>query len=45
MPHWNFLHIPDDVIPSLRGAGVTGAQIDAMTVGNPRAIFERQGGY
>jgi phosphotriesterase-related protein len=45
MPHWNFLHIPDDVIPSLRGAGVTGAQIEAMTVGNPRAIFERQGGY
>jgi phosphotriesterase-related protein len=45
MPRWHFLHIPDDVIPALRQSGVSEAQIEAMTVGNPRRIFERQGGY
>ncbi len=45
MPRWNFLHICDDVIPALRAAGVGDEQIRAMTVGNPRAIFERQGAY
>ena len=45
VPRWNFLHIPDDVVPALRQAGVTDAQIQMMTVDNPRRIFERQGGY
>jgi phosphotriesterase-related protein len=45
MPNWHLMHIPDDVVPALRAAGVTDAQIEAMTVGNPRAIFERQGAY
>jgi phosphotriesterase-related protein len=39
-PRWNFRHIPDDVIPALRKAGVGEADLRAMTVENPRRIFE-----
>lgn len=39
-PLWNYNHIPDDIVPALRKAGVTGEQIDQMLVRNPRAIFE-----
>jgi len=45
MTQWNFNHIVDDVLPELLRRGVPQAQIDQMTTGNPRAIFERQGGY
>ncbi len=45
VPNWHFNHIPDDVLPALRGAGVTEDQITTMTVDNPRRIFERQGAY
>ena len=45
VPHWNFLHIPDDVVPALGEAGVPEPQIRQMTVDNPRRIFERQGAY
>jgi phosphotriesterase-related protein len=45
MPRWTFLHIPDDVVPALRAAGVTDDQIRTMTVDNPRRIFEAQGAY
>jgi phosphotriesterase-related protein len=45
VPNWHFNHIPDDVIPALQQAGVTEAQIQTMTVDNPRRIFERQGAY
>jgi phosphotriesterase-related protein len=45
VPNWHFNHIPDDVIPALRESGVTEEQIRAMTVDNPRRIFERQGSY
>lgn len=45
MPNWHFNYIPDDVLPALRRAGVTGEQIRALTVDNPRRIFERQGAY
>ena len=45
MPRWHFLHIPDDVVPALRAAGVSDAQVRAMTVDNPRRIFETQGAY
>ena len=45
MPHWQFNHIPDDVLPALRERGVSDAQIDQMLIENPRRIFERQGGY
>lgn len=44
-PHWNFRHIPDDVLPALREAGVPEADLVRMTVENPRRIFERQGAY
>jgi len=45
LPRWHFLHISDDVLPALRSAGVSDEQITQMTVGNPRRIFEAQGGY
>lgn len=45
MPNWQYNHIPDDVIPALRQAGVSEEQIRTMTVDNPRRIFEVQGGY
>lgn len=45
MPDWHFRHITDDILPALRTRGVTEDQIQQMMVANPRAIFERQGGY
>ena len=45
MPRWHFLHVSDDVVPALRASGVPDDQIDLMTTGNPRRIFERQGAY
>jgi phosphotriesterase-related protein len=44
-PRWNFRHIPDDVIPALRKAGVEEEHVRQMTVDNPRRIFEQQGAY
>jgi phosphotriesterase-related protein len=44
-PNWNFLHIPDAVVPALRESGVSEAQIHQMTVDNPRRFFEQQGPY
>ena len=32
-------------LPALKQRGVTDEQIEAMTVANPRRIFEAQGGY
>ncbi len=45
VPDWHFNHIPDNILPALREAGVTEEQIVTMTVTNPRRIFERQGAY
>ncbi|MEX0800311.1 MAG: phosphotriesterase-related protein [Dehalococcoidia bacterium] len=45
VPNWHYNHIPDDILPALREAGVTDDQITAMTVDNPRRIFDRQGAY
>lgn len=45
VPNWHFRHISDDVLPALRAAGVAQEQVDLMTAGNPRAIFEKQGTY
>ena len=45
LPRWNYLHIHNDVIPALLGKGVSHAQLDTMLLGNPRRIFETQGGY
>jgi phosphotriesterase-related protein len=44
-PDYNFLHIPDVAVPSLRAAGVPDEQIRLMTVENPRRIFEARGAY
>ncbi|WP_020659104.1 phosphotriesterase family protein [Amycolatopsis benzoatilytica] len=41
LPDWRFGHISEDVLPALRAAGVTDAQIDTMLVETPRAIFGR----
>ena len=38
-PNWNYDHIPDDVLPALRAAGVSEAQLDQMLVGNPKRYF------
>lgn len=40
MPDWRYTHIPLDVVPALRAAGVSDDQIEQMTVRTPRAIFE-----
>jgi len=45
VPRWNFLHISNDVLPMLRSAGVSDADIQTMTVDNPRRIFETHGAY
>jgi len=45
VPDWHFNFISDQVIPALKQAGVSEEQIRAMTVENPRRIFERQGAY
>lgn len=39
MPNWNYEHISDDVLPALRSAGVTEAQIESMLVDVPRRYF------
>jgi phosphotriesterase-related protein len=38
-PNWHYEHITRDVLPALREAGVTDAQITTMTVDNPRRYF------
>jgi phosphotriesterase-related protein len=40
LPDYHFRHISHAVIPALREAGVTEAQLDAMFVENPRRHFE-----
>lgn len=45
LPRWHYLHIHNDVIPALRNAGVTQAQLDTMLIENPKRIFEAQGAY
>jgi phosphotriesterase-related protein len=38
-PNWHYEHITRDVLPALREAGVTDAQIMTMLVDNPRRYF------
>jgi len=38
-PNWNYNHIPDQVLPALREAGVTEGQLETMLVENPRRYF------
>lgn len=45
LPRWHFLHISDEVVPALLAVGVSEDQIRAMTIDNPRRIFEAQGAY
>ncbi len=40
-PNWHYEHIHDDVLPALRAAGVSDAQIQQMLVDNPRRYFTR----
>jgi phosphotriesterase-related protein len=39
MPDWHYEFISDSVVPALRAAGVTTAQVDQMLVDNPRRYF------
>ena len=45
IPQWNFTHIPKTIIPMLRERGVSDADIEQMTIKNPRAIFEKNRPY
>jgi len=45
MPQWNFTHIPKTIVPMLRERGVSDADIEQMTVKNPRDIFEKNQPY
>ena len=38
-PTWRMTHIPLDVVPMLKERGVSDANIQQMTVLNPRAVF------
>jgi phosphotriesterase-related protein len=42
VPRWHFRHIPDDVLPALKEAGVSEAEIHQMLVENPRSILEKK---
>lgn len=44
-PLWQFTHIPKDIVPMLRERGVSDPDIHAMTVDNPRRIFEQNQPY
>jgi phosphotriesterase-related protein len=45
LPRWTFTHIHTDVLPALRAAGVSDADIHTMLVTNPRRYFENVGAY
>jgi phosphotriesterase-related protein len=45
LPRWTYTHIHTDVLPALRAAGVSDADIDTMLVANPRRYFENVGAY
>jgi phosphotriesterase-related protein len=40
----DYLHIWNTILPGLRGAGVTEAQIEELTAGNPRRFFAARAG-
>jgi phosphotriesterase-related protein len=44
-PNWRYTHVPCEVVPALREAGVSETDLDKMTRSNPRVIFERQSPY
>jgi phosphotriesterase-related protein len=45
LSRWHYLHIHNDVLPALRGKGVSEQQLQAMLVENPRRIFDQQNAY
>jgi phosphotriesterase-related protein len=45
LPNWHHLHIQEAVLPALRDAGVTQADIDTMLVDNPRTFFAQATPY
>lgn len=45
LPHWDWTTIPDRILPAARARGVSEAQIQQITVDNPRRVFAQQGGY
>jgi phosphotriesterase-related protein len=44
-PKWSYFHILNDVVPALKGQGVTDDQIHTMLVENPRRFFEGNACY
>jgi phosphotriesterase-related protein len=40
-PNWHYLHVINDVVPTLLERGVTQQQVDQMMRENPRVFFER----
>jgi len=45
LSRWHYLHIHNDVLPALRGKGVSDQQLQAMLVENPHRIFDQQNAY
>ena len=45
LSRWHYLHIHNEVLPALRGKGVSEQQLQAMLVENPRRIFDQQNAY
>jgi len=43
LKNWNPTHIIKNILPRLREAGVSQADIDLMTIENPRRYFEGSG--
>jgi phosphotriesterase-related protein len=39
LPQWNYLHLHNDVLPYVRGLGVSQKQIDQMLIHTPRRLF------
>jgi phosphotriesterase-related protein len=42
-PKWTFSHLPTEILPALRQAGVSDKHINAMTVENPVRVFDGRG--
>jgi predicted metal-dependent phosphotriesterase family hydrolase len=45
MPDGKLTYIPQTFIPQLIEAGVSQADLDNMTVNNPKRVLDRQGAY
>jgi phosphotriesterase-related protein len=44
-PNWCYEHVPRDVLPALKAAGVSDRDINTMMVENPKKVFSKIGGY